>query len=135
MKPTVTPELTLRRGKDSILDRYRNQCDIDLLFVQRVFGLYDALDERECEKSEEDHAAYLKILEDHPEIFIKNSDVEMSRQDQRVYTHKCLLHYLKKANEIEPLGNVLSNFYKVFKLMYPLSLLRYDCSVKLTVSL
>mmetsp|Transcript_32738 Transcript_32738/g.49992 ORF Transcript_32738/g.49992 Transcript_32738/m.49992 type:complete len:223 (-) Transcript_32738:1494-2162(-) len=129
------PEVTLRPNKDNILNRYRSQCDIDETFMKRVFHLVDPLDPRGASQDEETFDQYLKILDDHPELFIKNSDVELERTNQRVYTHQALLHYLKKASEIEPLGNVLTNFHKYFKLAYPLTVYRPDCSVKLTVSL
>lgn len=78
---------------------------------------------------------YYQIIFDSPEIYVKQSEIECSREEYRILTNNQIAHYYKAAAQIHPMSEVLTNINKFAAFCNPISNLNEDIGVKFTVSL
>ncbi len=128
-------ETELRPDPNNPLNLYRKQVDIDFEFFQRIFFHLDPFDQQEAYRGFMQYKKFLKIVDDHPEVFVFNSDAECGRTDQRVLAHNQLVFYLKEVTKTDPLSDILGDFNKMLRLAYVMTLFREESLVKFTVSL
>lgn len=130
----VTPELNLRKDPGNVLDEMRSKVDIDSDFFAMVFCLMDPFDLTSV-KDLSNMRKYFQIILDSPEIYERQSEQEVTREEQRIFTHRQLLHYFREAQKIHPMAEVLTDIKKFAQFCNPIANFNEDIGVKFTVSL
>ena len=135
MKKMSNVELDLREDPNNPLNKYRRQCDIDQMFFRKYWYLRDIFNEQKSDKDLDTIDRFVDIITGNPDIFTKGSDCTLTLEEKRIQTHKQLVYYAKRASEIMPMREVLSDLTKYTMMACPIAFFKEDIGVKLTVNL
>ena len=82
------PELTLRPDPGNPLNMMRQQADIDIDFMVKMWKVIDPWDQSKAQRYFDLQAKYEKIIMDEPTLFLQPQNLEMTREEARTLAYK-----------------------------------------------
>jgi len=129
------PEVTLRKNPKNALSAMRKDIEIDTDFFNKFWIALDPFDQTKSSQDLETFRQYQQILKDEPALFIESQNLELTRDEARILTHRQVVHYFHKAKSIAHMNEVLTDVEKCCIFFTPINVCSMDCAVKMTVSL